>query len=315
MHNLRELKGQPLASALLGSYVERLPPPLLLLYGPDGVGKFSAAEAFVQQSLCETGQGCGQCAPCAKIRARSHADVIVFPEAPTPIGEPGNSEEFTVRWLQEKRLRYSPFDGRLRFVLFPRADLIQNEAETALLKTLEEPPAHTRFLFVARDLEALKPTVVSRAVLVPFRRLSQEVLRQLAPGLSDEQFDLLGGSLAMAPLLVTAFYSELRGLLQRAFQHPLALLDLERRIQHWERSGVSEAEQQFSGAECVGLAATLMLYELQQTAGRLAASAAVFRFLERWNREQSGESAYILGRLFQELSLALFQPDAANLKR
>ena len=179
MHNLRELKGQPIASRMMNAHLEGHPPPLMVLYGSDGTGKWSAAEAFIQQSMCEVGTGCGACPACRKILRGEHPDFIRFPEDRTYIGETSEPAEFTVRWLLNTRLCYTPFDGDIRFVLFPRADLIQHEAETALLKTLEEPPEHTRFIFLVRSLDDLKQTIVSRGVAIPFRLLPEAVVREL----------------------------------------------------------------------------------------------------------------------------------------
>lgn len=313
MRNLRELHGQDLARSILESYLAA-PPPLLILSGPESVGKRAAAEAFIQQSLCEIGVGCGQCAPCRKILRGVHADVVIFPEGPVAIGETEKPAEFTVRWLQSHVLCYSPFDGLRRFVLFPRADLILHEAETALLKTLEEPPEHTRFLMLTPSLEVLKTTITSRGIIVPFRRLPDTVLHSLARGLDPEFFELLGGSLELAPLLASEFALTLREACRKALDHPLALLDLEAQLNQLERKGHAEEEQKFSGHECVSLAALFLIRELHAGSRNPSALRALFDFLGRWNREQSGEAPYALGRLFQELDRTLFRSEGEGLR-
>ena len=176
MWNLEGIKGQPVAVTLLSNYLEREIPPLLILHGPDGVGKWSAAEAFIRHRFCQTRQGCGNCTPCRKLQNGSHPDLIAFSEEKIQIGDHENPEEFTVRWLLRTRIRYAPNESDLRFILIPRADLILHEAETALLKTLEEPPEHTKFIFLTPDLSLLKETIVSRGLCIPFQRLNRSAM-------------------------------------------------------------------------------------------------------------------------------------------
>lgn len=225
MNHLRELKGQTRALAILQDYVERLPPPLLLFAGPPGTGKFSAARAFVQIHLCDARTACGHCGGCNRFLKGEHPDFIQFPEGKVKIGDPRKPEQYTVRWLLQTRMPYRPHEGGLRFILIPDAADMNNEAETALLKTLEEPPEHTRFIFLAPDSAYMKPTIVSRAVLVPFGLLSRSALAEIT-GAGEDILDLLGGSLEQLNLIQSPLFQEMRERTARTVTR-LEILELE----------------------------------------------------------------------------------------
>ncbi|MCB1323809.1 MAG: hypothetical protein H7A21_12295 [Spirochaetales bacterium] len=308
MQNLRELKGQAVAQRILMRYLEVHPPPLLVLHGPEGTGRWSAAEAFVQQRLCEVGSGCGQCGACRKLIRGDHPDFIRFPEERTLIGDPDDPAEFTVRWLLRTRVIYTPFAGDMRFVLFPRADLIHNEAETALLKTLEDAPAHTRFVFLVRSIEELKPTIVSRSVLVPFRSLGASTLAELAGENSERELSVLGGSLKHLAMIKTPLFRELCEKLGQARQHPQALAELERWIKHGEKRGFGDltGDVDFEFSELLEVVGTVLLADSAAHKERGSVAEAVFEFKAGLHEEQAGAVPYLLGRLFWRLSAAYF---------
>lgn len=157
-----------------------------LFSGPDGIGKRSVATILGQSILCERGpigQPCGECGPCSRVLAGSHADWIVI----RPEGERIKIE--TIRKLNHD-FNFRPFEGGARVVLIEASDRMTPEAANALLKTLEEPPAGSSFILIASNHVQLLPTVVSRCQHVPFSVLSPDdvstVMRRVAPQLDDE---------------------------------------------------------------------------------------------------------------------------------
>jgi DNA polymerase-3 subunit gamma/tau len=310
MLKLNEIHGQPLAVRMLKRYLEGPLPPLMILYGPEGTGKWTAAEAFVAQKLCSVGTSCGACPSCRKLLRDEHPDFIRFPEEATAIGSPESPEPFTVRWLLQTRICYTPFAGDLRFVLFPRADLIQHEAETALLKTLEEPPDHTRFIFIVRDLSELKSTVVSRGVAIPFQRLSVETMHTITGIEETEILELSAGSIHYIPFLISEVRAKMREKISQGLNHPLALLELERWLHQAEKKVlVDEEEVTLSVEEFVDFFGLTLLRECEKRPEFRAIADAIFEFKEDLHRELSGLVPYLTGRLFHRLSGILFRKE------
>ncbi len=308
MRNLQELRGQKIASRMLDHYSRAPLPPLLILHGPDGTGKWSAAEALIRIKMCEVGTGCGTCPACRKFDKDLHADYIRFPDQRVLIGDAEHPDEYTIRWLLQTRIRYTPFDGNIRFVLIPRAEALQHEAETALLKTLEEPPEHTRFIFLTRHLSDLKETIISRGVTVPFQLLSHAELKSLIPGAPEEWFDFLGGSLHLAPLLQSPLLNKMKEWVDDAFSHPLKMLEMERRVTTAEKSGFGDLLEKglYGFEEILDL---LGLIILRHAAGLSdngdMVREAVFEFKQELHNNQSGMTPYLLSLFFHRLTSAI----------
>ncbi len=307
MNHLSQLRGQKIASTMLQYYLTAPLPPLLILHGPDGVGKWSAAEALIRQKMCEVGTGCGTCSACRMLARNDHPDYIRFSEERIAIGEPEDPAPFTVRWLLQTRLCYSPFEASLRFVLIPDASLIQHEAETALLKTLEEPPEHTRFIFLVRSLQELKPTIISRGVTIPFSHLPAAEMQTILGGVSPELLELTGGSLHLYPLLQGELTRALQDKIEEALKHPLSLLELERWILREEKRGFSgHTEEEINSHTALDLFSLLLLQGTRSHDSSLAAAEAIFEFKGDLHRDYPGMTPYFLGRLFHRLMQALF---------
>jgi DNA polymerase III subunit delta' len=166
-------------------------PPSLIFAGPQGVGKRMAAVALAQLVNClspvpfdqseglapsevEGLDACGVCASCTRIARGVHADVLLI--------EPGDTGSIKVDQVRDavERTGYRPFEGRRRVIIIDDTDAMLVEAQNALLKTLEEPPAASMFVLVTSRPDVLLPTVRSRCQRLRFGRLSaSEVARVL----------------------------------------------------------------------------------------------------------------------------------------
>ncbi|KGQ22800.1 DNA polymerase III subunit gamma/tau [Thermus filiformis] len=138
-----------------------------LFSGPRGVGKTTTARLLAMGVGC-TGKEkpCGVCEHCLMVREGRHPDVLEIDAASH------NSVE-DVRELQE-RLLLSPLMAPKKVFILDEAHMLSKSAFNALLKTLEEPPAHVLFIFATTEPERMPPTILSRTQHFRFRRLSEE---------------------------------------------------------------------------------------------------------------------------------------------
>ena len=189
-----EIAGQDKAVRQLRSALARgQPHHAYLLSGPEGVGKELLARLFAQAANCE-GPGeprpCGKCSPCAFIARGLHPDVIwVRPMAELVARgqvnkadlESAPSREIRVDDVRQlaRRLSLAAASARRKVAVLAPADALNERAQNALLKTLEEPPPATTFLLVTAHPDVLLPTVRSRCQRVQLAPLQPAVIEQL----------------------------------------------------------------------------------------------------------------------------------------
>ena len=146
-----------------------------LFSGPAGVGKRTLALRFAQALACKNppapGDFCGSCRPCVMIGRQQFSDLAVL-QAETVGGE---MKVDTVRELQHS-LSLTPYESERRIAVLLRFHEANENAQNAMLKTLEEAPGKSILLLTADTPENLLPTIVSRCELLRLRPLSVEAL-------------------------------------------------------------------------------------------------------------------------------------------
>ncbi len=147
-----------------------------LMTGVRGVGKTSTARLIAKALNCigPDGEGgptidpCGQCEPCTAIAQGQHIDVIEMDAA-------SHTGVDDVREIIEA-VRYAAVSARYKIYIIDEVHMLSRNAFNALLKTLEEPPAHVKFLFATTEVEKLPVTVLSRTQRFDLRRIPAELL-------------------------------------------------------------------------------------------------------------------------------------------
>ncbi len=164
-----------------------------LLSGPRGVGKTTAARLLSRALNCEKGptaKPCRTCRACVEIRDGTSTDVIEIDGA-------SNNGVDNVRDLRESA-KYLPQHDRFKIYIIDEVHMLSQAAFNALLKTLEEPPPHVKFIFATTEPRKLPETIVSRCQRHNFRRIgAQAIVARLKDICAAEGFTLGENALAM----------------------------------------------------------------------------------------------------------------------
>ena len=140
-----------------------------LFAGPRGVGKTTAARLLARALNCEKGptaQPCGECKACLEIRDGNSPDVAEIDGA-------SNNGVENVREIRENA-KYMPAGSRFKIYIIDEVHMLSKAAFNALLKTLEEPPEHVKFLLATTDPQKLPVTVLSRCLQFNLKRLDED---------------------------------------------------------------------------------------------------------------------------------------------
>ncbi|PIC85037.1 DNA polymerase III subunit gamma/tau [Sporosarcina sp. P20a] len=152
-----------------------------LFSGPRGTGKTSAAKIFAKALNCENGpaaEPCNKCETCKSITEGSNTDVTEFDAA-------SNSRVEEIRDIIE-RVHVAPSNARFKVYIIDEVHMLSNSAFNALLKTLEEPPAHVVFILATTEPHKLPLTIISRCQRFDFKPITApEIIERMEKVIGD----------------------------------------------------------------------------------------------------------------------------------
>ncbi|MDH3280349.1 MAG: DNA polymerase III subunit gamma/tau [Gammaproteobacteria bacterium] len=187
----------------------------LLFTGTRGVGKTTLARIFAKALNCETGvssKPCGECAACVAIDEGRYVDLIEVDAA-------SRTKVDDTRELLDN-VQYAPTIGRYKVYLIDEVHMLSGHSFNALLKTLEEPPPHVKFLLATTDLKRLPVTVLSRCLQFYLRVLTPEqIAGQLGAILKSEQIEFQRPAIELLARFADGSMRDALSLLDQAIAH------------------------------------------------------------------------------------------------
>ena len=163
-----------------------------MFVGKSGIGKKLFAKEFAKKIMClnfeKIDEESCKCESCVKFETNSNPDYIeIFPDGKT-------LKIDQIRKMQEK-IAEKPIISNRKVYVIDDADLMNEESQNCLLKTLEEPPEYAVIILVVSNESKILSTIKSRCILVKFNPLSSDEIKTIVPNLSDDFVKILEGSL------------------------------------------------------------------------------------------------------------------------
>ncbi|HET6492566.1 MAG TPA: DNA polymerase III subunit gamma/tau, partial [Burkholderiales bacterium] len=211
-----ELVGQEhVVKALTNALREQRLHHAYLFTGTRGVGKTTLARIIAKALNCETGvsaEPCGRCSACVEIDAGRFVDLVELDAA-------SNTQVDNMRELLEGAL-YAPTSGRYKVYIIDEVHMLSRNAFNAMLKTLEEPPEHVKFILATTDPQKIPVTVLSRCLQFNLKQIPQPQIRaQLQKILEAEGTTFEAPALALLARAAQGSMRDSLSLLDQAIAH------------------------------------------------------------------------------------------------
>ena len=207
-----------------------------IIAGEEGSGRYTLAEAFAKALQCEEGgsEACGHCKSCKQAESDNHPDIITVAHDKNTV-----LSVDCIRTEVVDSMGIKPYSSKYKIYIIRDGEMMTEEAENALLKTIEEPPEYGIIIIITKQLEKLLPTIQSRCVIINTKPVKEKDIHDYLVsnyGISEEKISFAieygQGNLGKAILLATN--EEYEGLVR-------SVIDLESNIFDMTLDEISEA--------------------------------------------------------------------------
>ena len=146
-----------------------------IFYGEKGSGKKTLADLFARALQCEAGgdKPCNQCTSCKQALNRNQPDIIYVQHE-----KPGNISVDEIRKQVNNDIAIKPYSSERKIYIIDEAEKMNQQAQNAILKTIEEPPEYAIIFLLTENADSLLPTIRSRCVMLKLRNIKDKLVKK-----------------------------------------------------------------------------------------------------------------------------------------
>ena len=199
-----------------------------IIAGEEGSGRYTLASAFAKALQCESGgsEACGQCKSCKQAENDNHPDIIVVSKDKDTVLSAEAIREQVVDTMDIK-----PYSSKYKIYIIRDGEMMSEEAASALLKTIEEPPEYGIVIIITKSMEKMLPTIISRCVALTTKPVKEKDIHDYLVnnlGISEDKatFAIEYGQGNLGKAILLASNEEYEGLVRSVIELESGIFDM-----------------------------------------------------------------------------------------